>query len=68
MLLVEYDIEYMTRKTVKWSVIIDYLADNTIDDYEPLNFDFLDEDVLVVKKKRTRLVDNIFWRSSKCIW
>jgi hypothetical protein len=60
MLLVEYDIEYMTRKTVKGSVIIDYLADNTIDDYEPLNFDFLDEDVLVVKKKRTRLVDNIF--------
>jgi hypothetical protein len=51
MLLVEYDIEYMTRKTVKGSVIIDYLADNTIDDYEPLNFDFLDEDVLVVKKK-----------------
>jgi len=45
-LLVEYDIVYMTRKVVKGSVIADHLADNAIEDYEPLNFDFPDEDVL----------------------
>jgi hypothetical protein len=28
------------------------LADNTIKDYEPLNFDFSDEDVLVVQEER----------------
>jgi hypothetical protein len=32
-----------------------------------LNFDFPDEDVLVQEKKRTRVVDNVFWKSSKCI-
>jgi hypothetical protein len=36
----------MTRKAVKGSAIVDHLADNTMEDYEPLNFDFPDEDVL----------------------
>jgi hypothetical protein len=42
------------------SVIADHLANNAIEDYEHLNFDFPNEDVLVVEKKRTRLVDNVF--------
>jgi hypothetical protein len=42
----------MTRKAVKRSVIADHLADHAMKDYEPLNFDFPDEDVL-------RLVDYI---------
>jgi len=50
-LLVEYDIVYMTRKVVKGSVIIDHLEDNTIEDYEPLNFYFLYKDLLVVEKE-----------------
>jgi hypothetical protein len=45
-LLVEYDIVYMTRKAVKGSVIVYHLADHVMKDYEPLNFDFPDEDVL----------------------
>ena len=50
-LLAEYDIIYMTRKSVKGSAIADHLADNAIEDYEPLNFDFPDEDVLVTEKE-----------------
>jgi len=50
MLLAEYNIMYMTRKTMKWSVITDNLADNAILDYEPLSFYFSD-DVLVVEKE-----------------
>jgi hypothetical protein len=42
----------MIRKVVKESVIPYHLADNTIKDYEPFNFDFLDEDVLVVEKEK----------------
>jgi hypothetical protein len=49
--LAKYDIVYITRKVVKGSVIIDHLADNVIEDYEPLNFDFSYEDVLVVEKE-----------------
>lgn len=47
-LLTEYDIVYMTWKDVKGSVIADQLAYNALEDYMPLNFDLLDEDVLVV--------------------
>jgi len=44
-------VEYMARKIVKGSVIADHLADNVIEDCEPLNFHFPDEDVLVVEKE-----------------
>jgi len=37
---------------VKGSAIVDHLADNAIKDYEPLNFNFLDEDVLVAEGRR----------------
>nr|XP_034889983.1 uncharacterized protein LOC118030069 [Populus alba] len=50
-LLAEYDIIYMTRKSVKGSAIVDHLADNAIEDYKPLNFDFPDEDVLVTENE-----------------
>jgi hypothetical protein len=39
-------------KTIKESVIIDHLADNTIKEYEPLSFDFPNEDVLTIEKKK----------------
>jgi hypothetical protein len=48
--LVEDDIVYIKRKAIKGSDIVDHLADNAIEDYEPLNFDFPDEHVLVVKE------------------
>jgi len=51
-LIEEDDIVFMTRKVMKGSVITDHLADNVIKDYKPLNFDFLDEDVLVVGQER----------------
>jgi len=46
-LLAEYDMVYMTRKAVKGRVIANHLANNAIKDYEPLDFDFPDEDVLM---------------------
>ena len=36
---------------MKGSVIVDHLADNAIEDYKPLNFNFPDEDMLVVEKE-----------------
>jgi len=50
-LLIEYDVVYMTRKVVKGSVITNHLAYNVIKDYEPLNFDFSNENMLVVEKE-----------------
>ncbi|XP_073264252.1 uncharacterized protein [Populus alba] len=52
-LLAEYDIVYMTRKVVKGSVIADHLADHAMEDYESLNFDFPDEDVLAIEEEKS---------------
>jgi hypothetical protein len=51
MLLSEYDIEYHTLKAIKGSVLADHLAHHPIDDYESINFEFPDEDVMYLKAK-----------------
>ncbi|KAK8549098.1 hypothetical protein V6N12_061996 [Hibiscus sabdariffa] len=48
MLLSEFDILYVSRKAIKGSVIADFLASRAADDYEPLNYDFPDEDLMNV--------------------
>jgi len=45
----------MTRKTMKRSAIADHLVDNANKDYKPLDFNFPDENVLVVEEKERRL-------------
>ncbi|XP_057962235.1 uncharacterized protein LOC131153793 [Malania oleifera] len=45
MLLTEYDITYMTRKAIKGSIIVKYLADKSMDDYQPMEFDFPNKDI-----------------------
>ncbi|XP_050875520.1 uncharacterized protein LOC127079143 [Lathyrus oleraceus] len=50
MLLSEYDIQYVPQKAIKGSILSDYLADQPVEDYEPLKFDFPDEDILLIKR------------------
>ncbi|KAA0052108.1 uncharacterized protein E5676_scaffold565G00210 [Cucumis melo var. makuwa] len=47
-LLSEFDIVYITRKVINSSVIVDCLAKLPIEDYEPMKFDFPDEDVMAL--------------------
>ena len=42
-LLTEFDIQYMTQKSVKGSIIADHLASLPISDDKPIDDDFLDE-------------------------
>jgi hypothetical protein len=37
---------------VKGRIIANHLANNAIEDYEPLNFDFPNEDVLIVEEEK----------------
>ncbi|PKI66978.1 hypothetical protein CRG98_012643 [Punica granatum] len=46
--LTEYDIEYVSRALMKGQAIADHLAEFPIDDYTPINSDFLDEEILQV--------------------
>lgn len=49
MLLTEYDIQYVTQKAIKGSVMYDYLAHLPIKGYQPLRFDFPDEDIMFIR-------------------
>ena len=57
-LLSEYDIVYVSQKAIKRSAIADFLADRAIEDYEPINFDFPDEDLMVVSKENEKLEED----------
>lgn len=48
MLLSKYDIEYHTQKVITGSVLADHLAHQLIEDYQPIQFDFPDEDVMAI--------------------
>ncbi|XP_017613533.1 uncharacterized protein LOC108458639 [Gossypium arboreum] len=47
-LLSEFDIIYMSQKAVNGSAIADFLASRALENYEPLNFDFLNEEIVYV--------------------
>ncbi|KAI4357256.1 hypothetical protein L6164_001217 [Bauhinia variegata] len=49
--LSEYDIVYMTKKFIKGNAIAYHLANNPIEDYQLMKFEFPDEDILVVDKE-----------------
>ena len=47
-LLSEFDILYVSQKTIKGSTIADFLAKRANEEYEPMSFDFPNEDLMVV--------------------
>ncbi|XP_052734053.1 uncharacterized protein LOC128193383 [Vigna angularis] len=51
MLLSEYDIVYVTQKSVKGSALADYLAQQPIRDYQPMQPNFPDEDIMALFEK-----------------
>ena len=48
MLLSEFDILYVSQKAIKGSAIVDFLAERANEEYEPMSFDFPDEDLMAV--------------------
>src|ERR1051325_7845212 len=48
MILTEYEIQYPSQKAIKGSVVADHLAHQAVDDYQSMQFEFPDEDVLLV--------------------
>lgn len=49
MLLSDYDIQYVTQKAIKRSVLAEHLIHQPIEDYQPLKFYFPYEDIIVIK-------------------
>ena len=47
-LLSEFDILYVSQKAIKGSAIADFLAERANEEYEPMSFEFPDEDLMAV--------------------
>ncbi|KAK5833571.1 hypothetical protein PVK06_017419 [Gossypium arboreum] len=47
-LLSKFDIVYVSQKAIKGSVIAEFLASRDLEDYEPLSFDFPNEELMYV--------------------
>ncbi|GKU89507.1 hypothetical protein SLEP1_g3636 [Rubroshorea leprosula] len=51
MLLSKFDIVYTTQEAIKGQAIADYLAKHATEDYELIDWDFPDEDILAMEAK-----------------
>ncbi|KAK5793850.1 hypothetical protein PVK06_035012 [Gossypium arboreum] len=56
-LLSEFDIVYISQKAIKGSAVADFLASRALEDYEPLNFDFPNEELMCIA-----MTENSSWR------
>ncbi|KAK5818866.1 hypothetical protein PVK06_023813 [Gossypium arboreum] len=61
-LLSEFDIVYVNQKVVKGSAIADFLASRALEDYEPLNFDFPNEDLMCVVTTEEGALEELPWK------
>jgi hypothetical protein len=51
MLLSEYDIEYRAQKAIKGSILADQFAYQPIEDYQSVQYDFHDVEILYLEMK-----------------
>ncbi|XP_050909404.1 uncharacterized protein LOC127123204 [Lathyrus oleraceus] len=49
MALTEYDIKHVTQKAIKGSVLSYYLAQQPLEDYQSIRFEFHDEDIMLIR-------------------
>ncbi|KAG8500352.1 hypothetical protein CXB51_004142 [Gossypium anomalum] len=61
-LLSEFDIVYVNQKAVKESAIADFLASRALEDYEPLNFNFPNEDLMYVAIAEGDMPEDHSWK------
>lgn len=57
MLLSQYDIQYVNQKAIKGIVLSEYLADQLVEDYQPMRFNFQDKDVMTLNDNKVIVED-----------
>ncbi|XP_006574070.1 uncharacterized protein LOC114415745 [Glycine soja] len=60
-LLLEFDIVYVTQKAVKGSTLADYLPQQPISDYQPMHLEFPDEDIMALFEEESEDEDKEKW-------
>jgi len=61
MLLSEYDIQYVTQKAIKGSVLANHLAHQLIEDYQSMQLEFPDEEILVFEEDNNKNTWTLFF-------
>ncbi|KAK5777128.1 hypothetical protein PVK06_045094 [Gossypium arboreum] len=61
-LLSEFDIVYVNQRAVKGSAIADFLASRAVEDYEPLNFDFPNKDLMCIATAEEDPQESHLWK------
>ena len=60
-LLSEFDIVYVTQKVIKGSALVDYLAQQPLNDYQPMHLEFPDEDIMALFEEEVKDEDRDKW-------
>ena len=60
-LLSEFDIVYVTQKTIKGSTLVDYLAQQPLNDYQPMHSEFPNEDIMALFEEEVKDEDRDKW-------
>ena len=60
-LLFEFDIAYVTQKAIKGSALADYLAQQPLNDYQPMHPKFPDEDIMALFEDEVEDEDKDKW-------
>ncbi|XP_039011125.1 uncharacterized protein LOC120140172 [Hibiscus syriacus] len=61
-LLSEFDIQYVSQKEVKGSAIAEFIASRTSQEYEPIDFDFPDEDLMSILIREASVSNDEYWK------
>ena len=59
--MLEFDIVYVTQKAIKGSVLADYLAQQAINDYQPMHLEFPYEDIMTLFEEEVENKDRDKW-------
>ena len=60
-MLSEFDIVYVTQKSIKASALANYLAQQPLNDYQPMHPEFPDEDNMALFKEKLEDKDKDKW-------
>ena len=52
----------MSRKVIKGSMIVDFLVDRAVEDYEPVKFDFLNKNLMVILQVKKEPTEENCWK------
>ena len=58
----KYDIQYVSQKAIKGSAIVEFLEDRTVEEYEPMKFEFPNIDLMAIFQIKDESTKEDSWK------